>query len=1528
MDDDDDSDQEFARQRSAVMQMLLSSYGMLTLHRGSCFPYARSRFLEEDDDESSASFQAPSTRGKAATSRKPSSNASVATSVSKKLSPGSAITAAAAALLATSKLQKPSKAAKKTKQKKKSATIDLSDSEEPPPSYSSRRGSRNDPDNDDSDERRQSKKKKAAKKNNKPKKEPVKKEAKATISLEDRVAQILKRTGSSAFAPPPKTIDKDDGKKSDNDDDDAKSDGSDESEKAAARYPTSSKASAATAEEKHQKSSEEGSDYDAKRLCLSDSFGMESADFEVGLQAKRKLEHSRLSMSSLNSEKFAVNIDALEGSELATNPRYATENDPTGKGYEDNEGDQNDDYADEDFELDQTTVGDLETGRASTVGSESSFGNELGLLESSKSAVETPFVSQFEKMKELFSIDSSFDPVDIGIEKERDTEEGTTRHVEAEATTDNIGETDNFGYEDGGFEVDEGVPPPYENAQPEEKSDICIEHKSVNELDNYQDDDFEQSCGGTTDAPASPSPAAAEVNAQPAAADEVSFVKREDVSQDPDNSAKTFSDDVGPLAQHAPTVELQRTEAHQVASISPPPPPPPDYDEPFDEDLSSFTLDKPDTKHNEYVRSVPQPSQPDSAAHSESKVPAPQKTMDRFQQIQSQVSSLRFIEVPQKQRLSNNTKEVVPLTEPMQQPVPAGRLDSVLPPVDLDEEAKEIDDFLRQSMKLKQERQQMRSMRASVSRESELALRLQQAQHQILQLKRYIQETESENKFGESEPAANSPTGRNAESHDAQSAKIHRGGQSVEISKEEYDRLRKEIKDSLIQAYQKENEQLMQQLQKIQQGVKYDVHLQNEELRSQLKEAREQLEKHASTTDDGLPGTKANMGQYSLAVEARLKAEAHAIALQEELSAARATHQDKENELKVALDRLKKAKVELECRYEGIDLEKMAEESLQMKKLQRELDLKKKESEFALASLQKKLDWYVGNQHVLDAQDDEVRRLKYQVTQLESEAQRLRREIQLGKTPVVAQSPSKHQTRNYHRSAADIRRIQELENRLLDMEEAMRKRHPDSLVNLILASRKADDESKLQAMEDEYQRHMKAKEEEIEQIQEANEKKLKSFRQQQERLVLQFQKRIREQEKLLQKAGSHQHPKALQKRQVDDDREIKDELKRVRNFYTEKIKDVERKWEMKYRSLRKQQYGAVESSNRDLQNLSYADSTIVITNLQRQLREKEVEVKKLTKQIQESQESATSKDHLYPVESNDSMQANSENQLLQRKNEELRDYIRNLESQLWASEEARSHLIQTLSTLQTFSASGSGSGERQARVDDTVATLETEDRLRARVEQEMTTKFDSEVESMKKAHQDELTQARQKISTLEGQAREHLDAWGSVQIQLSEHVKEVHRLQQLLSKAEQEKRTLEELADKIPFLEGEVIRLQKQLSIPRTPSMLQHRSLEMKIETLTQKHLLREAELKVLLTKATQSSDLEKLQLERIHQNAIAAKNAEIRHFKKQVRTPKVCLPHSFVMLTHAVHVAFPHKLDEILDQLELLRESPGSMAP
>lgn len=201
----------------------------------------------------------------------------------------------------------------------------------------------------------------------------------------------------------------------------------------------------------------------------------------------------------------------------------------------------------------------------------------------------------------------------------------------------------------------------------------------------------------------------------------------------------------------------------------------------------------------ESVHPVPRP---DSVSLVEPKAPPSQHPIDRFQQMQHQVSSLRIVEVPQQQRLSHKSKEGARST---QHKTAAAPIESAPSRLDLEEESKEIDDFLRQSTRFKQDRQQMRMMRASASKESELMLRLQQAQRQILQLKRHIQDTEdSGNSVGERGSAGNSmPVQTDVDfDDDVESTPLHgsrdvefrRGGASVEVSKEEYERLEKEIK--------------------------------------------------------------------------------------------------------------------------------------------------------------------------------------------------------------------------------------------------------------------------------------------------------------------------------------------------------------------------------------------------------------------------------------------------------------------------------------------------------------------------------------------------------------------------------------------------------------------------------------------------------------------------------------------------------------------------------------------------------------
>ncbi|GLD95140.1 hypothetical protein PINS_up003765 [Pythium insidiosum] len=242
----------------------------------------------------------------------------------------------------------------------------------------------------------------------------------------------------------------------------------------------------------------------------------------------------------------------------------------------------------------------------------------------------------------------------------------------------------------------------------------------------------------------------------------------------------------------------------------------------------------------------------------------------------------------------------------------------------------------------------------------------------------------------------------------------------------------------------------------------------------------------------------------------------------------------------------------------------------------------------------------------------------------------------------------------------------------------------------------------------------------------------------------------------------------------------------------------------------------------------------------------------------------------------------------------VKQHAISLEKQLRASEEARQSLLQTLSTLQDIS-----EHSHTHPITNEIAEPDWRETSRAqpgenleRQRQEIVANYESQLHH----HRQQIVNLEERMR-IEAERAEHTDQTLKTKIQELTDLR-----QELRAKADEESRLRDEVkqlrdaVQRIPELESELLRLRHELEIPRTPSMLQFRSLELKIETLTQKHVLREAELKDLLAKASESNRLEKLSWERFHQNAIALKNAEIRRFKLQ--------------------------LEEILDELELLRGS------
>ncbi|KDO27932.1 hypothetical protein SPRG_20346 [Saprolegnia parasitica CBS 223.65] len=298
----------------------------------------------------------------------------------------------------------------------------------------------------------------------------------------------------------------------------------------------------------------------------------------------------------------------------------------------------------------------------------------------------------------------------------------------------------------------------------------------------------------------------------------------------------------------------------------------------------------------------------------------------------------------------------------------------------------------------------------------------------------------------------------------------------VTMTSAAYDTMRKEMEtqEGLIQGYQLENERLMQQLKDVRRDLHYDVHTQNEALLATIKDLRHQLQIQ-------------QQNQARPPLEVTLAADARVLALQEELRDASDRHATHERELKVELDMVKKAKKDLECQIAGVRMDVLQRENDAYEQLRTASAAQQRDAEAKIAALQSKLDWYIQNQRYLDEQDELLRQQRATIDDLRRQPR--------------SESSSKPSR------AADRRRIQALETQIAEMERAMQKRHPDSLVNLILASKPTADDQ-LAECKRIHELQVHALQEQLATAEHSHELKLAAFRQQHERIVAQLQAQL------------------------------------------------------------------------------------------------------------------------------------------------------------------------------------------------------------------------------------------------------------------------------------------------------------------------------------------------------------------------------------------------------------------------------------
>ena len=350
-------------------------------------------------------------------------------------------------------------------------------------------------------------------------------------------------------------------------------------------------------------------------------------------------------------------------------------------------------------------------------------------------------------------------------------------------------------------------------------------------------------------------------------------------------------------------------------------------------------------------------------------------------------------------------------------------------------------------------------------------------------------------------------------------APVEEGVETVTISKAEHDKMLHDLAEQevLITGFQKENERLMQALkQREAEETSRKAHFydKQESLNKELLRLR--------NAETGAPAVR----RSAEALRQELDADATIRALKERLAMAEAGAGQREKDLQLTIDKLRKENRELAATsarvpskvFGGADEDHDA------------LAVEVRRLEGEVTTLRSKLAWYAENQSLLEGLEKDKAEAQAAAAALKRELRRkgvdgrtiegIVRQAQAGSdssSPTeeggadssmfssATKAGASARSHGSSRSQADIRKIKELEEAVSELQECLRKRHPDSITSLVRAAAMSDSVQAERQRESEAVETMKR---ELAEAKTAYELKLRSIRQEHERLELGYKQRI------------------------------------------------------------------------------------------------------------------------------------------------------------------------------------------------------------------------------------------------------------------------------------------------------------------------------------------------------------------------------------------------------------------------------------
>ncbi|XP_062847341.1 centrosomal protein of 162 kDa isoform X2 [Trichomycterus rosablanca] len=370
------------------------------------------------------------------------------------------------------------------------------------------------------------------------------------------------------------------------------------------------------------------------------------------------------------------------------------------------------------------------------------------------------------------------------------------------------------------------------------------------------------------------------------------------------------------------------------------------------------------------------------------------------------------------------------------------------------------------------------------------------------------------------------------------------GEASDPVTEEKLKQIEKEMKEqeTLIQGYHSENEKLYLQMKTLQMQNKQNEEVmfaENQRLLSELAFTREQLSKRAREKTVGSVGVTDQGYRVT-----ELQAQVH-------------TAQKMEAELQEEIHRLKQEKqvlqVDLQMMKKERDLAKAQAVSTSGDK-NFELKLLEERHKEEVAALKKRLQWYAENQELLDKDAVRLRAANTEIQRLTEQVEKLKIE--------VSKQANQHQKKVKER-AGQAKKIQDLERQVKEMEQILRRRHPNSLPALMFAAAAADGEllgeghvctapqpSQTTAL---LERRILRLEAELEGRDEEAKRSLRAMEQHFQRIKLQYELQISDLEKQLVEHQSPEHLNNSGKKSETQPHILQEELEQLKEAHKSQL---------------------------------------------------------------------------------------------------------------------------------------------------------------------------------------------------------------------------------------------------------------------------------------------------------------------------------------------------------------------------------------